>query len=256
MPNLLRSWLLLALLSLPTLTATFSCTKKADDPGPTTGGLAGTVSPADALTGVTATDGGGLTFVARPAAGTGAFALADLKPGTYALSFAPASGYAAPAPRNITVVAGQTAAAGTVVVPGDGTPRGTLTWTVNGTTYTATAFSGTISNQTLDLTATATAGTTRDQLSLNVPGFQGGSGTYQLGFFGPGVPGASYSRTVGGIPTLEYSTYNTGSTGTVAVTAFDANARTLSGTFGFVGQGYNATVGSMAVSNGTFNLRY
>ena len=74
-------------------------------------------------------------FWVRTRAGTGAFALADLKPGTYILSFAPASGYAAPAARNIAVAAGQTAMVDTVIVVGNGTPRGTMTWTMGGITY-------------------------------------------------------------------------------------------------------------------------
>ena len=128
----LRSGLLLALLSLPLLTATVSCSKKEDatpaPAAPTTGGLTGTVSPADALTAVTATDGGGLTFVARPAAGTGVFSLADLTPGSYTLSFTPASGYDVPARRTVTVVAGQIAQAGVVAVAPE--PRGVITGTV------------------------------------------------------------------------------------------------------------------------------
>ena len=257
MPHFFRYGLLVILLAL---TATFiSCTKKTDDPGPTTGGLAGTVNPADALTSITATDGGGLTFVARPAAGTGAFALADLKPGTYTLSFAPASGYAAPAARNITVVAGQTASAGTVSVVGNGTPRGTLTWTMNSTAYTTTAFSGTISSQAIELTATATAGSITDVVTLSIPAFSGSASISTLGGNGYGVPGASYQRIANSIPGPMYDTYGSTSTGSIVVTAFDANARTLSGTFGFVGQNYSAATGTITtapVTNGTFSLRF
>ena len=254
----LRSGLLLALLALPLLTATVSCTKKDDTPAPTatTGSAEGTVSPVGAIATVTATNANGITFLATPNASTGAFAFANLAPGRYALSFAPASGYGTPAARAIDIVAGQTAAAGTVVVIGDGTPRGTLTWRVGGVRYTATAFSGRVSNQALDITAIATTGNVTDELTLSVPTFGGAAGAYNLGFYGPGVPGANYRQTVGGLPTLEYGTYNLTSTGILTVAAYDATARILSGTFGFVGQGYNATTGSTAVTNGTFSLQF
>ena len=95
-----------------------ACSKKEEPtpaPAPTTGSIEGTISPANALTSVTATNVGGLTFPSVPAA-SGVFTVANLSPGTYLLTFAARTGFLTPASRSVAVVAGQTAPAGTVVV--------------------------------------------------------------------------------------------------------------------------------------------
>ncbi len=261
----------LALLAAASLFfATASCSKKTDDPAPTTGGLAGTVSPADALATVTATDGGGLTFVARPAAGIGAFALADLKPGTYALSFAPASGYAAPAPRTTTIAAGQTAAADTVFVVGNGTPRGTMTWTKGGIACTATLVGGRvdIDNQIFSLTGHATVGDTTHVVGLTIGNGVGAVRTYSnlLGLaYSPDAASAGYSNTIGGF-TTDYSTalrFTSRTTarhgsGNIVVTRYNASAHTLSGTFDFsaINTDDPSNVLTANITNGRFDLRY
>ena len=120
-----RSWLLLGLLSLPLLTATVSCTKKEDTPTPaaTTGGIEGTISPANAIATVTATNTGSVTFLQTPAA-SGTFTFANLVPGAYTLTCDPKPGFQAPNVRYVTVVAGQVAPAGTIVVAPE--PLGTV----------------------------------------------------------------------------------------------------------------------------------
>jgi len=186
MPNLLRSWLLLALLSLPTLTATFSCTKKADDPAPTPGGLAGTLN---------------WTVSGRGAGGT---------------------------------------------------PR---------TTYTATAFSGTISDQSIYLTAIVNVGGVTDMMTLDIP-TGGRPGTFELG--GPGYPGAyvTYRRISGNLYGPTYISWSgtgaAGRTGDIVIRTFDARTRTLSGTFEFSAIGYDPdpSVSTIAFINGTFDLRF
>lgn len=231
-------------------------TKETPAPAPTTGSIEGVISPAGAVTTVTATTAGGLTFPAAPNASTGAFVIAALVPGPYSLSFTPASRYAAPAARTVAVLAGQVAAAGTVAVQGDGTPRGTMSWTVNGTTYSTTTLTGLVNNTNFDLSASASSGTPTDVVGLYMGNnsFGGSPGTYGLGS-SPYI-GAGYVRSVGGIPTLQYTTQNGSGTGSIVVSSFDRNARTLSGTFGFVAPGYNSTMGSAAVTNGTFSVSF
>lgn len=263
MPQLLRSWAYLALLGFPLITATISCSKSNSDPMPatptaTTGGTEGTVSPAGSVATVTATNAGGVTFLATPNATTGAFSLANLAAGTYTLSFTPATGYVAPTNRTITIVAGQTAAAGTVTVASDGTIKsGTVTWTVGGTTYSTTTVSGLVDptvNRTFSFSARATTGSVIDELGAGMgTTFSGGTGTFTLG--NSPYQNATYLRTSGGLVTGQYYT-NTGNTaGTFVITSYSAATGTIVGTFGFVANSSNSA-GSISVTNGTFNLRF
>ena len=246
--------------SLPAASILSSCSSdKTEDPKPTTGSLAGTVSPAGAIGKVTATDAGGLTFVGTPDATTGAFSITDLKPGNYTLSFTPTAGYVAPAERTITIVAGEKVAAGTVSVESDGSLRsGTLNWRVDGTSYTATTVTGSIGDlgmggKTLSIEATAVNGSTSDQLSLVVGSFTPAVGTYELG--NVYYRSAAYQRTSGGIITATYGGQYMAS-GTVTISSYDASTRTLTGTFGFSAAGQGSTSGILDVSNGTFTLRF
>lgn len=265
----LRSGVLLALLSVSVLTTTISCSKKTDDPVAvaTTGKLEGTISPAGAVSTVTATNSGGLTFLATPNATSGVFSLSDLVPGAYSLSFTPTSGYAAPTTRTANVTAGQTTAAGTVVVTGNGTPRGTVTWTKDGTAYTSTVLSGLISNQTFSMEASATNPAFTDYISLDVPSGITAVGTYSLnGSSSPYSNFATYRRTTGAT-TVVYttllrqtsSTTGISGTGTLVVNNYDEASRTMSGTFAF--DAYNADNGvnnvvRVNIINGSFNLRF
>jgi hypothetical protein len=262
MRNTLRS------ISFTILTGTVllfsACSKKEDTPPTataTTGALDGTVSPAGSITTVTATNAGGLTFPATPNASTGAFAVASLAPGSYTLSFAPAAGFAAPANRTITVVAGATASAGTVQVDRDGSVRGTVSWAANGATFTATVVSGSISilggaGQSLSLTGAATSGTTTETVSFLIGNFSPVVSQYQLG--NSPYQTAAYQRTSGGIITGAYGQLGTSSSaaGTFNITAANATARTFSGTFGFVAAANAGSTGSATITNGTFSLSY
>ena len=252
---------------MPLLAATVSCSKK-EAPAPTTGGIEGTVSPANALSQVTATNAGGLAFLAAPAAGTGAFALTNLAPGRYSLSFTPAAGYAAPAPRALDVVAGQTATAGTVVVAGDGTPRGTIAWTVDGITLSSTVLAGTVRalGGVTDIRAFATSGGVQHEVSFYFSDHPAGLGTYTLFANGPGYNSGGYTRTTGGV-LVSYGTYlqQTGSgsgaagQGAFTVAAYNAAARAMSGTFAFTAintDGGPANVRTATISNGSFSLSY
>jgi hypothetical protein len=259
---LLRFGLVLALAgSLPVAAVLTSCSSdKKEDPAPTTGSLAGTISPAGSITKVTATDAGGLTFTTTPEA-SGAFAIADLKPGEYELSFTTATGYLAPGNRSITIVAGQKAAAGTVDVESDGSIRsGTVSWKRDGVAYSTTGVQGSYvpmfagdNNNTLTLQATSTTGSNQDFLEIRIDYLTSLTpGTYQLRrTTGPGgVSQAYYMVSVGGAPSSYAVT-----TGSFTITTFDASTRVLTGTFTFGAESYNNPSDAINVSDGAFRVQ-
>ncbi|RYU83223.1 DUF6252 family protein [Hymenobacter persicinus] len=268
MHYLLRTWTLLLVLGASLLTVTSSCSKKENPaPAPTTGAVEGLISPVGSITTVTATSSGGLTFPVVPNGASGAFALPELAAGTYVLSFTPASGYVAPSPRTVDVVAGKTTAAGTVSVSGNGTPRGTVSWMKDGTAYSSTVLSGLINNQSFSLEAAAANPTFTDNVRLDVPLGITGPGTYSLaGSSDPRSNTADYWRTSGTVTTsyttqLRLTSPTTGinGTGTLTVSSYDAATRTMSGTFAFnaynLDNGLNNVV-RVDITNGTFTIRF
>ena len=219
------------------------------------------MSPAGALSKVTATDAGGLTFVATPDA-AGAFSIKDLQPGSYTLTFAPATGYTAPADRSITIVAGQNVGAGTVSVDLDGSIRsGTVTWTVDGRNYVSTTPTGSVTpsngfrpdGKILNLTADATSGNSSERVIFTIDYLRLIASSYPLGVFTMSLSTylAFYSRGIIGSSGQEFRV----TTGTLAVSSYDPNARILIGTFDFVAQGTGTTTGTVHITNGTFRLQ-
>jgi len=257
MTHSLRCWLFIILISLSLLAAVTACSKKGDDPtpvvtppAPTTGGITGTIDPAGSIRTVTATNAGGLTF---PLGVSGSiFRFENLAAGVYTLSFTPAAGYNAPANRSLTVVAGTDAVAGTVSVsPQVSVLRGSVSWEIGATTFTAATLSGSLTA----VIATAQTGAQADVLTLNLPGFNG-VGTYRLENINQ-QNNAQYITSNGGVPTASYSTTVVGGlNGTVTVTSYDAATRTMSGTFGFVATNRVFTSATLTVSNGRFTLSY
>jgi hypothetical protein len=228
-------------------------------PAQATGAITGTISPAGAITTVTATSSGGLTYPVTPTA-AGGFSWASLPAGAYMLSFTPAPGYTTPAARTLTLSGGQTVDAGTVTAASDGSIKGgTVTWTADGSSYSSTSVSGRLVGSSFALTTQNVAGNVVSQLQLNIPsGVFTGPGLYQLGVLTGGLVSAAYLRTTNGLVTAQYG--NIGSqaaTGTINVTAYDAAAGTVSGTFGFVARPLAGTTGpDLTVSNGSFTLRF
>jgi hypothetical protein len=326
------------------LFATTSCSKKEDatPAAPTTGSIEGTITPANSVATVTATNVGGLTFLATPNTTSGVFTVPNLAPGAYVLTFSPRTGFQAATARTISVAAGSTAQAGTVVVApiptgnitgsiyptdaatrveatsaagvtvsavpdattgafsfpnlelgtyavhfvvatgflqepdqsatltlttttvalgttnirGNGVPRGTMSWTVNGTTFTATAFTGSISpgNQFV-VEGTSTNGNVSDKLSITLYG-SGSTGTYPLGvtpYFS-----ARYTHLVNGIVTATYTTPTSNAqAGIVNIATYDRYLGSTTGTFGFIGVYPTPTATTTAtITNGSFSLRF
>lgn len=261
MKHFLRCCLLLLVVGL--LAA--ACSQKSDPSptpvAPTTGFVTGTISPAGAVTQVTAKDAGGLTFIATPDAKTGVFTTAALTAGQYTLSFTMAPGYLSIANKTITVTAGQTVSAGTVQATSDGTIKsGTMTWTANGQTYTTTDLSGmadAAKNKTLYVVGKSTSGTQVDQIQLQLGTVFYGAGTYPLQ---SGYYEGRYLRTVAGITTFSYTTANISNSttqGSLIVTQYDASAGTAAGTFAFTGGNLSgSTVTTATVTNGSFSIRF
>ncbi|OWP61399.1 hypothetical protein CDA63_19595 [Hymenobacter amundsenii] len=80
-----------------------------------TGSVSGQVDPVGAVTLVTATGSSGAAAV-TPEARLGVFILDNLVPGPYTLTFTPASGYAPPPARPISVMGGTTTSVGVIQV--------------------------------------------------------------------------------------------------------------------------------------------
>ncbi|MGY3088203.1 hypothetical protein ACVWYF_001236 [Hymenobacter sp. UYAg731] len=167
---------------------------------PTTATLSGQISPAGAVTTVTATNASGTTVTATPGS-TGSYTFPNLPFGVYTLTFAPASGYTAPAAATVTLVAGGTTAPTTTVAAAPTTA--TLTGQVNPagavTTVTATSASG--------VAVTAIPGSTGAYSFPNLP-----FGTYTITFataggYQPITTTPSVTLAAGGttIPTVSTS---------------------------------------------------
>ena len=271
MTHRLLVWFLLLVLATAA-----ACTKKDPDPAQTpnppaapTGELRGAVSPAGSIRTVR------LGLVGSPIAegaypdAAGNFRFGPRPVGDYVLSFEAESGFVAPPPRTLAVAANAVTDAGTVAVrPNNARTdlplQGTVTWTTNGNNNYATAdVGGTIAlvngqPASFNLVATAPAGTTRFVVGLMVNlAAASTTGLYRLEN-ATGNTG-TYLVTNGGIPQGAYSTAGRGGLpGTVTVTAYDAAARTLSGTFGYTAYDPALPVccNAVPVSNGSFSLRY
>lgn len=247
----------LVLFSLLLFTGLTGCQDK--DPKPSTGTISGTVSPRGSVTTVQAIDAGGLTFPVTPSATDGAFSITDLQPGAYILRTTPATGYLPPNDRQINVEAGQKANAGTIVVTSDGSFKGgTISWTVGGTTYSVTNPQGGVDlyNRMFDVSAISTTGNATDQLNIGLGSNFTGAGDYTVG--NSVYTSAMYERRVNGQLTGFYRSNTATNSGMVRVSAFDAAAGTMSGTFNLVipADPSTGTTGSVTLANGTFSIRF
>lgn len=230
-----------------------ACKKDSGDstPAPTpdpTATITGKFSPANGVAGVNVR--GSLTpnLVITPAA-DGSFSVTNLKTGTYAVSFTPATGFNAPPAKSVSVTAGQTTDLGLINVTPNGTigTGGTVTYKVNGssTTTTATQVTSIYGGNTLVISAGIPAtGTVALSISgITAPGsFTVGSTSAVGAFTIPPTPGgAVWSSSISG-------------TGTIDVTTFNLATRKATGTFTFTAApvpGTSAT-GTVSITTGVF----
>lgn len=139
---------------------------------------------------------------------------------------------------------------------------GTVTWTVNGTTYTSTLYSGAVVDPGDRIVVLGSTNDQNSAVSLKLQGINAkGVGTYDLRtstsisdtpsvgivtFNGAGGQGTIYT-TDGG---------SAGSHGTITVTQYDKAAQKLSGTFSFTATPwFGGGTGTQTVTNGSFNIK-
>lgn len=256
---LLRYWLVLLGGSLPVTATLSSCSSdKKDAPQPTTGSISGTVSPGMAFRKMTATDTGGLPSVISLTYGASTpmvFTLGELKPGTYTVHFDMDSRYLQPADRSITVVAGQTASAGTVEAdanPSVSFTSGSMSWIFNGQQYTTTTITGSsdaVGSHSFYLNGTATTGSNVDALQIRFPNDFSGLGTYNVSMYTP----TTYHQLLNGVQT----SYSTGNSlpGRLIFNTYDLELpiRRASGTFNFTMLGGSSSGTSSSIS-GSFDI--
>lgn len=127
---------------LSTAILTTAC-KNEKDPAPQvqTGALSGQVTPAAAITVVTATSAGGQKYTATPNA-TGDFAFITLPVNTYTIEYTPAAGYRAPVSQSAAVTVNHTTTLPAVTVMPDYSLTGQVRPAGSVTLVTATAANG------------------------------------------------------------------------------------------------------------------
>ena len=227
------------------------------------GRVDGTVNPANSLRYIQLTPPGSQNGPMVQPDVNGYFVFNNVAPGTYNVSFDPASGFLSVPPRTVTVTARNTTSMGTINVNPAGTNsatlRGTVRWTEGGTTYTSNSATGSISlnngaPDTFSLSASSQAGNVSDVLGLYA--YAGRTGTYLMDNQ-VYSPSATYLRTAGGVPLNSYETrYQNSPAGSVTITAVDPVARTVSGTFGFTAAEAPLRTGRITITNGSFTLSY
>jgi hypothetical protein len=213
---------------------------KKDDPQPQTGTVQGQITPATAITTVTATDSVNHPVTTTPTA-TGEYTL-KLPRGLHTLRFTPAPGYTAPAEQLISVSAGGITIPDPVYVTQSG---GTASLTVNGTPVSVVLVRADYSFGDLTLTLLGGSG---QRVSLRVSPYDGASstGTF-LGFsharlYYTDASGADWQLPDNGAPTGSYDATSAGTSPVRVSGAFSATlqpapgsaqsgTRTVEGTF-------------------------
>lgn len=232
-----------------------ACGSTKNDPTPQTGVLNGQINPAAAVTTVTATDAANKTTTATPNA-SGAYSFSGLAAGTYTLSFTPASGYAAPATQSVTITAGGTTTA--TPVTATTSTGGSASFTVGGTTTTASLVLGNLQATNLSITMASATGRS---VVFTLEGFAGTAGTFSLANQLFTSTQLIYSEPVGTTSAQQWTTAgflsNNQGSGNVVITSIGTNPRRASGTF--TATAYPATSASTGtrVITGTFtNVNY
>lgn len=236
--------------------ASTSCGNKNSDPQAQvqTATLSGQISPAGAITTVTATDGSGKATNATPGS-TGAYSFPGLSVGAYTLTFTPAPGYSTPAAQQVTLAAAGTTATATTAT----LAPATVSFSANGVTVVPTyIFSQVFSGDRRILFSVSPGGAPGPTLSINLAGTMPVVGSYSLTGSLSGYD-ATYLAA-------DYQSYftignNNGAprSGTLVITSVNPTSRRFAGTFEFVGFG-NDNAGayySARITNGVFtNVSY
>lgn len=216
--------------ALSTTLLVTSCGSKNNDPQAQTqtAVLSGQVTPAAAVTAVTATDPSGKTYTAT-ITNTGAYAFAAMPLGSYTLTFTPATGYATPAPVAAQLTAGGTTAPTTTAT----LAQAAVSFRVDGTPVTALyAYSQTLTGNRFLTFSVSPGGAPGPTLRINMAGLTPAVGSYPL----------DNSDSNALYLTADYTSYysakfGTGSatSGALVITAVNPTLRRFSGTFSFLG---------------------
>jgi hypothetical protein len=220
----LRASALLAFTGCTILFTAASCSKS-EDAKPATTGISGSFTPTNGITTVTATPAAGTASTATPS--SGAYSFNALSAGTYTVSYTPASGFEAPAPKSITVAANQTTAIPAFTVLASSF-NGTLNYTVNGTAGTVMSASYTLNSS--------------NELSIYAGGISSQISVSASSVTAPGTYPISSGTIISG------SSFSTITAGSVVITAFSAVTRRATGTF-------TATAGSSTASGSFTDLK-
>jgi hypothetical protein len=268
----LSTWLLLVTTLLAFATA---CKKSSPAPVDSVGSLDVTFSPANSIRDISLTPQGSSNTVASSSSdATGYLKLGYLTAGNYVVTFNPASGYIAPAPQNITIVANSNLALGTIRV--NQTPplntlvpnplKGTSSWMTNiadvygnlTTTASAATTTGSVgyyngSPSQLTIKGVYQNGTLTETVQITLP-YYNGPGQYPLGnMTGAGL--GTYVRAIGSATTYSLSSQFTGNQGNLTVTSHNTTTNTITGTFGF-NLYTNTGRANGTITSGTFTVTY
>lgn len=253
---------LFAALWLATFAFAACSSDKKEDPTPPVataqaGKLQGQITPAAAITTVTATDSLNRPTTTTPSA-TGAYVFAILAAGRYTLSFTPASGYIAPATQRVTVSAGGTTTATPTQVAQVAQSNDTGTLIVDGTSYPVDAVRGRYSSGDLFISI---MGAGAHLVSLHITDYTGVAQTGPIG----GLPSNSdvfYTEPINIGTTASSADWATTifpgpSPDTFTVTPTGTNPARVSGSFSCTAQPYSSNATGARVISGTFtNVAY
>lgn len=212
-------------------------------PAPTTATLSGQVNPVSSVVTVTATNASGVAVTVTPNA-TGAYFFPNLAFGAYALTFAPATGYAAPASTSVVLVSGGTTAAAVTLTLA--TPS--ASFSVNGAAVrVGYFFSLIVAGQRFVRFSVQPGGAPGPTVDLTVGGVTPVAGTYELN---------SYDYNASYLSADYFSYYSDQfalgrpNSGTVTITVNPA-LRRYSGAFRFTGRDVSSGSPSGYIPPGT-----
>ncbi len=256
------------------LTLTIACKKRGAEPEPeypqpppivTTpvtntnkGSLSGTVSPAEAISKITATLAqGGQKYTIQII--NGIFSASELPEGTYTLDYTPNDFYVKPSSTTLAVTSGKNTEAGAISLK---KKSGTISCYVN-EQYQCWSLKGYNSGTLLQIVK-YTLGTGIPELDIKM------NLTYDLGitlspFNGPGTytcdpstrSGISYKLIKGALPISIQDTQNPGSSATVVITSVDPVTRTIKGTFtAFLAARPSSSGDARTITNGVIDAKY
>ncbi len=224
------------------------------DPVIKPGSIKAMVSPPNSATNMRATQGSVTKEVTPDAAGV--FQINDLVPGSYSVTFTPATGFQAPPARNVTVTSDNVTDLGTITLTQPGNQfLGSFSATVDGKGWNSTIHGARLDTTSLTITGTMInmAGGIPSSTELIILTLTNvtGPGTFN----GPSnAIGIVTSASLMGGTQNNWASFGPGSNCTVTLTKFDQATKKVSGTFSFRANAdpTSGASGIKTVTGGTF----